>query len=70
MKPKGSVPCSQDPITGLYPESDGSRPQPHKLFLQDSFQCYLLNYLFFLPKGIFPSGFRLKLFLICSMRAT
>jgi len=33
MKPEGSLPCSQHPATGPYPEADKSSPQPLILFL-------------------------------------
>jgi len=29
MEPEGSLPCSQGPATGPYPERDASIPQPH-----------------------------------------
>jgi len=34
MESKGSLPCSQDPATILWPEP--SSPHPHTLFLQDA----------------------------------
>jgi len=33
MEPGGSLPCSQEPITGPYPEADESRSHCHNLFL-------------------------------------
>jgi hypothetical protein len=32
MEPEGSLPCSQKPATGLYPEPDESSPQLPTLF--------------------------------------
>jgi len=33
MKPISSLPCSQDPTTGSYPETDESSPHLPTLFL-------------------------------------
>jgi hypothetical protein len=32
MEPEASLPCSQQPATGLYPEQDATRPQIPILF--------------------------------------
>jgi len=32
MEPEGSLPCSQEPATGFYPESGESNPQIYILF--------------------------------------
>jgi hypothetical protein len=32
MEPEGSLPCSQEPAAGPYPEPDDSSPQPSTLF--------------------------------------
>jgi hypothetical protein len=42
MKPEGSLPCSQQPATGPYPELDESSPHTHTLFLLDPFKYYPL----------------------------
>jgi hypothetical protein len=44
MEPEGSLPCSQEPSTGLYPEADESSPWHPILFPKDLFQYYPLNY--------------------------
>jgi hypothetical protein len=33
MKPECSLPCSQEPATGPYPEPDECRPHPRILFI-------------------------------------
>jgi hypothetical protein len=33
MEPEGSLPCSQEPATSLYPEPDQSNPYQHILSL-------------------------------------
>jgi hypothetical protein len=33
MEPESSLPCSQEPSTGPYPESDQSSPYHHNLSL-------------------------------------
>jgi hypothetical protein len=37
MAPEGSLPCSQEPSTGPYPEEDQSNPHYPILFLWDKF---------------------------------
>jgi hypothetical protein len=37
MEPEGSVPHSQEPATGHYPEPGKSRPYQYTLFLKDPF---------------------------------
>jgi hypothetical protein len=37
MELEGSLPCSQKPSTGPYPEQDESGPHPQTLFPKDPF---------------------------------
>jgi hypothetical protein len=48
MEPECSVPCSQEPATDPYPETDKSSPLLTTLIPQDSFQYYptIYAYLF------------------------
>jgi hypothetical protein len=50
-QPEGSLPCSQEPSTCPYPESDQS--SPHHPILSILFTHLRLS----LPSGLFPSGF-------------
>jgi hypothetical protein len=44
MEPEGSLPCSQEPSTGPYPESDQSNPYHTILSLQTAYQGNVCNY--------------------------
>jgi hypothetical protein len=69
MEPEGSLPCSQEPSTDLYPEPDQSSPY-HPILSKIHFNiihpCRL-------PNGIFPSGFLTNIqyaFLLSPISAT
>jgi hypothetical protein len=40
MEPESSLPCSEEPANGPYPEPDESIPQPPTLLLPEPFQYY------------------------------
>jgi hypothetical protein len=48
MEPEGSLPCSQEPSTGPYPDPD--RSSPHHPILSTHLRIGL-------PSSLFPSGF-------------
>jgi hypothetical protein len=55
MEPEGSIPCSQEPATGPYPETYQSHPIPLRAILILSTHLRLA-----LPSGLFPSGLPTK----------
>jgi hypothetical protein len=55
MEPEGSLPCSQEPSTGPYPEPDQSNPA-HPISLR-SILLLTTRLRLGLPSGLFPSGF-------------
>jgi hypothetical protein len=63
MELEGSVPCSQEPTIGHYPDS--GEPSPHLpiFFLEELFDIHLL---LGLPSGIFPLGFSIEI--VCAIR--
>jgi hypothetical protein len=71
MKPEDSLPCSQGPSTGPYPEPDQSNPY-HPISLR-SILILFTHLRLGLPSGLFPFGFRtnnLYTFIFSSIRAT
>jgi hypothetical protein len=60
MEPGGSLPCSQEPATGLCPEPDAFSPKPHPisqrpvLIVSSHLRLSLLS-------GLFPSEFTTKI---------
>lgn len=52
MEPENPLPCSQEPVIGLYPEVNKYTPHPHKLFLKDSFYYYPSVYVQFFPSDL------------------
>jgi hypothetical protein len=54
MEPEGSIPCSQEPSTGPYPEPYQSTPS-HPIFLR-SILILFTHLRLSIPSGLFPSG--------------
>jgi hypothetical protein len=44
METELSLPCSQQPVTGPYPEPDATNPHPRTLLRYDPFLYYLFTY--------------------------
>jgi hypothetical protein len=57
MEPDGSLPCSQKPSTGPYPEPDQYNTYHHILSLLRSILILSTHLRLGLPSGLFPSGF-------------
>jgi hypothetical protein len=57
MEPEGSIPCSQQPSTGPYPEPYHFNPHHPSLSLLRSILILSTHLRLFLPSGLFPSGF-------------
>jgi hypothetical protein len=71
MEPEGSLPCSQEPSTGPYPEPDQTIPS-HLISLR-SILVLSTHLRLGLPNGLFPSDFptnNLYLLLFSSISAT
>jgi hypothetical protein len=60
MEPEGSLPCSQGPFTGPYPEPDQSSPY-HTILSLRSILILLSHLRLDLPNGLFPYGFPTKI---------
>jgi hypothetical protein len=72
MEPEGTLPCSQEPTAGPYPEPDEKNPNFPRYFpkIHLVVSSHLLASL---PSGLFTSGFTTKIlyaFLIFHIRAT
>jgi hypothetical protein len=57
MEPEGSLPCSQEPSTGSYPEPNQSSPYHPNLSILILSTHLRLG----LPSGLFPSGFPINI---------
>jgi hypothetical protein len=73
MELEGSLPCSQDPSTGPYPEPDRLSPYHPILYLLRSISILSTHLRLGPPSGLFPSVFPTNIlyaFLFSSIRAT
>jgi hypothetical protein len=57
MESEGSLPCSQEPSTGPYPEPDQSSPYHPDLSLLRTILIFPTHLHLGLPSGLFLSGF-------------
>jgi hypothetical protein len=73
MEPKGSLPCSQEPATGPYPEPDWSSPYRPILCIVRPILILSTHLRLGLRSGLFPSGFSANIlyaFIFAIIRAT
>jgi hypothetical protein len=61
MEPEGSLPCSQEPSTGPYPEPDQSSPYNPILSLVRPILILSTRLGLGLPRGLFPYSFPTKI---------
>jgi hypothetical protein len=61
MEPEGSLPCSQEPSTGLYPQLDQCSPYHPILSLFKIHLNIILPLRLFLLSYLLPSGFPTKI---------
>jgi hypothetical protein len=57
MEPEGSLPCSQEPSSGPYPEADWSSPYNLNLSLYITILMLFTHLRLCLSNDLFPSGF-------------
>jgi len=65
MEPEGSLPCSQDPATGPYPEPDESSPHLPTLLLLRSILTLPSRPRLGLPSDLFTLSFPTKVHAAC-----
>jgi hypothetical protein len=63
MEPEGSLPCSQEPCTGPYPEPDRSSPYQSLPISLRSILILSIHLRLGLPSGLFHSGFPTNIYM-------
>jgi hypothetical protein len=61
MEPESSLPCTQEPATGPYPEPDEASPHVQSVSLR-CIQILSSHLCLCLSSGLFPSGLAIKSF--------